>query len=277
MHLLVRPNGSKLWQLRYHFKQKENVLSFGRYPLVTLAKARRKRDDAKALLTKGMDLALQRRLDSMAVDKKTWRTFGLISDEHIERLVTTGAAKTTLDKARWLLQDLAKPLRDRPIREITAAEILGVLKRVETGGRHETARRLRATICTVFRLPISTLRADTDPTQALLPHQVKGRAAITDEGELGALVQAIDEYDGWPTMRDGLKFLTLTCVRPGEVLRARRVELDVDEAVWRIPAKRVKMRRPHGVPLSPQALAVVNEIWPLSEGARLFLISPLQS
>lgn len=273
LHLLVRPNGSKLWQLRYRFRQKENVLSFGRYPLVTLAEARRKRDEAKTLLANGTDPAAKRRADQIAAETAARQTFGLIADEHIDRLVATGAAKTTLDKARWLLQDLAKPLGGRPIREITAAEILDLLKRVETSGRRETARRLRGTIGTVFRLAISTLRADTDPTQALhgalLPPQVKGRAAITDEGELGALLQAIDEYDGWPTVAAGLKFLMLTCVRPGEVRHARREEFDLDQAVWRIPAERMKMRQSHDVPLSRQALAVLNDIWPLSEGAEL--------
>jgi integrase len=273
LHLLVRPNGSKLWQLRYRFRQKENVLSFGRYPHVSLAEARRRRDEAKTLLANGTDPAAKRRADRIAAETTARQTFGLIADEHIERLTTTGAAKTTLDKARWLLQDLAKSLRDRPIREITAAEILDLLKHVETSGRRETARRLRGTIGTVFRFAIATLRADTDPTQALhgalLPPQVKGRAAITDEGELGALLQSIDEYDGWPTVTAGLKFLMLTCVRPGEVRHARRDEFDLENAVWRIPAERMKMRQPHDVPLSRQALTVLRDVWPLSEGAEL--------
>jgi len=273
LHLLVRPNGSKLWQLRYRFRQKENVLSFGRYPHVTLVEARRKRDEAKSLLANGIDPAAKRKADRIEAETAARQTFGLIADEHIERLIATGAAKTTLDKARWLLQDLAKPLRGRPIREITAAEILDLLKRVEISGRRETARRLRGTIGTVFRLAISTLRVDTDPTQALhgalLPPLVKGRAAITDEGELGALLQAIDEYDGWPTVAAGLKFLMLTCVRPGEVRHARWDEFYLEKAVWRIPAERMKMRQSHDVPLSKQALAVLNDIRPLSEGAEL--------
>ncbi len=97
----------------------------------------------------------------------------------------------------------------------------------------------------------------------------QGRAAITDEGKLGSLLTAIDDYDGWPTISAALKLLILTCVRPGEVRGATRSEFDLDKAVWRIPAERMKMRRPHEVPLSRQALDVLVDVWPLSEGTRL--------
>jgi integrase len=132
---------------------------------------------------------------------------------------------------------------------------------------------LRGTIGAVFRLTVVTLRADSDPTTvlhgALQPAKAVARPAITDEGELGKLLYTIDEYDGWPTIRGALLFLALTCVRPGEVRHARREEFDRDKAVWRIPAGRMKMRQPHDVPLSQQALQVLADVWPLTESGGL--------
>ena len=271
--LLVQPNGSKLWQLRYRYLGRENILSFGAYPLVTLVEARQKRDGAKKLLLNGVDPAEQRRLDRIAAETEARRTFDQIAEEYIARMEASGAAESTITKTRWLLLDLASPLAGRPIRKITAAEILGLLQRIERSGRRETARRLRGVIGSVFRYSIVTLRADTDPTTAihgaLLPPNVIGRAAITDEKKLGALLNAIDEYDGWPTISAALKFLMLTCVRPGEVRRAVRSEFDLKKAVWHIPAERMKMRQPHDVPLSRQALTVLEDVWSLSEGAEL--------
>ncbi len=273
LYLLVQPNGSKLWQLRYRFLDKENILSLGKYPAVALADARRKRDDAKRLIANGTNPNTQKRLDKIAAVTAARTTFGLIAEEYIEKLEAQDAAASTLSKTKWLLQDLGKPLEDRPIKEITPSEILQLLQKIEKSGRRETARRLRGTIGTVFRHAIVTLRADTDPTYALhgalLAPKVVGRAAITDEKAFGALLASIDQYDGWPTITAALKFLTLTCVRPGEVRRAARSEFDRDKAVWRIPAERMKMRAPHDVPLSRQALAVLEDIWLLSENTEL--------
>lgn len=165
--------------------------------------------------------------------------------------------------------EVAAPLANRPVAEITSAEVLDLLKRVERSGRRETAKRLRATISAVFRLAIATLRASNDPTTALIgalsPPRVKHRAAITDERQLGGLLRAIDEFDGWPTIKAALLFTALTCARPGEVRSARRSEIDFAKAAWRIPAERSKMRRHLDVPLSQQAIDVLREIWPLSD------------
>ncbi|MCP4408582.1 MAG: site-specific integrase, partial [Gammaproteobacteria bacterium] len=147
------------------------------------------------------------------------------------------------------------------------------LRRIERSGRRETARRLRGTIGSVFKYAIVTLRAESNPTiplhGALLPPKVVGRAAIASEREFGKLLQTIDEYDGWPTITAALKFLALTCVRPGEVRLATRSEFDLKSAVWSIPPERMKMRQPHDVPLSKQALAVLNDIWSFSDGSEL--------
>ena len=184
-----------------------------------------------------------------------------------------GAAEGTITKTEWLLKKLAAPLAKRPIADITPAEILHLLQQIEKSGRRETARRLRGTISTVFKLATVTLRAETDPTiplhGALKAPQVTGRAAITDEKKFGVLLNALDDYDGWPTIKAAIQFLILTCVRPGEVRGAVRSEFDLDKAVWRIPAERMKMRHPHDVPLSRQALAVLRGVWSFSEHAEL--------
>ena len=184
-----------------------------------------------------------------------------------------GAAESTLNKVRWLLLDLAAPLIKRPIAEITPAEILLILKRYEKSGRRETARRLRGVIGKVFRIAVATLRAPTDPTYALqgalLAPVVHHRPAITDERQLGGLMASIDEYDGWPTLKTALLFLALTMARPGEVRYLRRSEIIWPKSTWRIPAERMKMRRPHDIPLSRQALAVLRDIWDASENDAL--------
>jgi integrase len=268
LHLLVQPAGSKLWRLKYRIAGKEKLLSFGPYPATTLAEARRKRDEAKKLLASGTDPSVQRRSDKIAAETAQRNTFGAVAEEYLEAKEANGVSANTLVKLRWILQDVAAPLSRRPVSQITPAEILDVLKRVEKSGRRETARRLRGTISSVFRLAVVTLRAQGDPTVALkgalLAPIVQHRPAITDEKKLGAMLRAIDEYDGWPTITAALKFLALTCTRPGEVRHLCRKEIDFEKKIWRIPAERMKMRRPHDVPLSRQAIAVLKDIWPLT-------------
>lgn len=273
LFLLVKTNGSKLWQMRYRYQGKENVLSFGPYPLVSIAEARQKRDQAKKLLLEGINPSAKKKQDRLATETLANRTFGLLVDEFIEQKKAKGISPSTITKTSWLLKDLAVSLHDRPIHEITSAELLTLLQRIEKSGRLETARRLRGTISGVFQLAMITLRAESDPTiplhGALLPPKVKGRAAITDENELGKLMLNIENYDGWGTIKAALQFLMLTCVRPGEVRLARRNEFDLKKAVWHIPAERMKMRQQHNVPLSNQALLTIKGILPLSEGGDL--------
>lgn len=277
LHLLVNPNGSKLWRLRYRFGGKQNMIGLGAFPEVSLASARDRRDEAKKLIAAGTDPADKRKLDKLAAEVANRNTFGALVSEYISRLEENGLAKSTIDKNRWLLEDLAASLAKRPITAITAAEILLLLQRIEKTGRRETARRLRGTIGSVFRLAIVTLRAMNDPTfalrGALLRPNVQHRAAITDERELGVLMRSIDEYDGWPTLRAALQLVALTMTRPGDVRHMRRSEIVFPKAVWQIPAERMKMRRPHDVPLSKQALAILRDVWELSDGGDLVLPS----
>lgn len=277
LYLLVEPNGSKLWRFRYQFACKEKMISLGSFPVVSLATARTRRDDAKRTLAEGKDPSQQKKEEKIAAATAAQNTFGAIAQELLDSLADSNAAARTMSKNRWLLEILAAPLTYRPIAEITPAEVLTVLKKVEKSGRRETAKRLQAAIGRVFRLAVATLRARADPTYALrgalAAPLVTHRAAITDEARLGALMVAIDEYDGWPTIRAALLLTALTMARPGEIRFMRRSEIIWPSATWRIPAERMKMRRPHDVPLSAQAISIVRDIWPLSEGHELVLPS----
>jgi integrase len=277
LHLLVQPNGSKLWRLRYRFNGQENMLALGTFPSTSLANARTKREEARSLLASGMNPSVKRKLDKIAAATAARNTFGDVAAEHLANLEANGTAATTMKKNRWMLQKLCTPLAKRPIAAITAAEILDLLKKVEKSGRRETATSLRGKIGSVFRYGVVTLRATTDPTYALrgslLKVKVTHRAAIIDELQLGALMRSIDEYDGWPTLRAALQLIALTMTRPGEVRGMKRREINFDKAIWRIPAERMKMRRPHDVPLSKQALTIIKDIWPLSENGELVMPS----
>ena len=273
LYVLVQPNGAKLWRLKYRFSGKEKLLSFGSYPATTLAAARRRRDEARQLLAEGTDPSEKKKLDRLAEAVRANNTFGAIAAELLGNKEANNAAHATMSKNRWLLEHLAAPLTNRPIAEITAVEILHLLKQIEKSGRRETARRLRGAIGSVFRYAVVTLRATGDPTAvlqgALLAPKVKHHAAITDERELGGLLRTIDDYDGWPTLGAALKFCALTFARPGEVRGALRKEFDFDKAVWHVSPERTKMRRQHDVPLSRQAIEVLRDVWPLSDHGEL--------
>ena len=231
LHLLVTPNGKKQWRFRYHYNGKENMVAFGPYPTISLAAARKKRDDARTLLANGADPSAKKRADKLAAEFAARNTFGEIADEYLGTLKDNERAKATIAKNTWLLTDLAKPLHKLPVKEITSADVLALLKKIEKSGRRETARRLRSRISAVFRYAVATLRTDNDPTfalrGALLTPIVRHHPTITDERQFGALIKAIDEYEGLSVVRAALLFLALTMARPGEVRlhAARRGEL----------------------------------------------------
>jgi integrase len=186
------------------------------------------------------------------------------ADELLEKKRREEKATATVEKIGWLLS-LAKPIiGQRPISEIAAPEILSVLRSVESRGRHETARRLRSTIGEVFRYAVATGRAQGDPTSALkgaiTAPVVRHRSAIIEPKAFGGLLRAIGGYAGTPETRIALDLLAVTFVRPGELRNAEWVEFDLDRAVWAIPAERMKMRKPHLVPLAPQALVIIRDL-----------------
>jgi integrase len=278
LYLLIAPHGSKLWRLAYRYRGKQKTLAIGAYPTFTLKAARDKREEAKRLLANGIDPSAQRRLDKQI--KSTGNTFKAVAEEVLAKLEKEGRANVTLTKKRWLLDFAYPAFGDRPVSEITAPEVLSVLRRVEGRGHYETARRLRSTCGTVFRYAIATGRAERDPSAdlrgALTSPKVNHRAAIVDPVGIGALLRAIDGYDGLPITKAALRLAPLVFVRPGELRHAEWVEFDLTVAEWRVPPAKMKMRRPHRVPLSRQALDVLRDLQPTSGGGR-FLFPSVRS
>jgi integrase len=264
LQLWVLPSGSKQWRLAYRFGGKQRLLALGAYPLFNLAAARRKRDEAKLQLASGIDPMEDRRQEKAKITS----SFDAIADEFIKKRERDGRAAVTLAKTRWLL-DMARPaLGKLPIETIKAKDVYQVLKKIEDRGTLETAHRLKSTIGAVFRFAMATGRAEVDPTIALrgaLARQtVRSHAAITCPNEVGALMRAIQGYEGQLITRIALELMALLFPRPGELRAAEWKEFDFKNAIWTIPAVRTKMRRPHQVPLAPRALALLEQLWTIS-------------
>lgn len=272
LYLLVTAGGSKLWRLKFRIDGKEKKLALGSYPDVSLKDARSARDLARKSMQAGVDPTAAKREERAAKRNAAGNTFGGIAGEYIAKLEAEGKADVTIAKAYWLLSKLSPALGKRPISEITPAELLAVLRKSEKIGQRETARRLRSFASRVFRYAVATARASTDPAQplagALIAPNAKHHAAITDPIEFGALLRSIDEYSGQPVTKAALRFSALVYQRPGEVRQAEWSEIDLDGAVWTIPASRMKQRQPHRVPLSRQAIDILREAEAFSGGGR---------
>ena len=273
LHLLVTTQGSKLWRLSYRHENKQKTLALGAYPTITLSEARAKREAAKKQLADGIDPAQQLKLDRINRQESASITFGAIADELLAKVEREGKADATLAKKRWLLS-LARPdIGHRPITEISAAEILIPLRKVESQGNHETAKRLRAIIGQVFRFAIASAKAVNDPTYglkgALVAPTVTHRPAFTDKSAFGGLLRSIWAYEGMPETTIALKLMAYLYPRPGELRQAEWAEFDLDQAIWTIPATRAKMRREHKKPLSKQALEVLKELKKQTEVGKL--------
>jgi integrase len=264
MYLLVSPAGGKLWRVNYRFLGKQKTVSLGIYPEVTLAMARERLLDTKKLLASGRDPAVQAKLAKITRSVAAANTFNVVADEYLAKFEREGRAEATVTKARWLIDFARSDIGMRPISEILPMEVLEVLRKVERRGRLHTAGRLRSTISCVFRYAIATARATQDPTYALrgalTSPKTRPRAAITSPEALGGLLRAIDGFDGQPTTRAALKLLALLFPRPGELRFSEWKEFDLDAAEWSIPAEHTKMRRPHRVPLSPQAVGILRDL-----------------
>jgi integrase len=275
LFLFIQPSGSKLWRLAYRFAGKQRTLALGVHPAVSLADARAGRDHAKKLLAGGIDPSAQRKVTRHAAIASAANTFRLVAEELMAKHEREGRAEITLKKNRWLLSLAYGAIGNRPVSEVTAPEVLEVVRKVERRGRYETAKRLRALCGMVFRYAIATSRAQRDPTAdlrgALTVHRVNHRAAIVDPKAIGALLRAIDGFEGQPTTRAALRLAVHVFARSKELRHAEWSEFDLDAAVWSIPAPKMKMRRPHRVPLSRQSLAIIRDLKEITgEGRWLF-------
>lgn len=272
LFLLMQPSGGKLWRLKYRFGGKEKRLGFGRYPEVSLKEARKRREDARTLIARGVDPAAQKQAEALAAKLNAGTTFKLVGEEYLEKASREGRAAVTIGKSRWLLGLMVPDLGALPVRDITPAQLLATLRKVEAKGHLETARRMRSLAGRIFRYAVATSRATADPSGllrgALTAPTVKHHNAITQPDRVGALLRAIDGFDGQPLTCLALKLTPHLFVRPGELRRAEWSEFDLSAAVWSIPAEKMKMRDPHVVPLSLQSLKLLQAARALSASQR---------
>ncbi|MDE2362028.1 MAG: tyrosine-type recombinase/integrase [Hyphomicrobiales bacterium] len=272
LQLWVERDGGKRWRLAYRFAGKQKALALGVYPELGLKGARALRDEARRLLADGRDPGAVRKQTRLVAANAAANTFEAIAAELVAKKRAEAKADATIAKTEWLLGLANEGFGSRPISEISAADVLAVLRRVEGRGRLESARRLRAAIGQVFRYAIATGRAENDPSGALrgaiASPVVRHRAAIIEPQAFGALLRAIAGYEGAPETKAALQLLGLTFVRPGELRAAEWSEFDLANAVWSIPPEKMKMKRPHRVPLAAQAMTLLEGLRALTGGGK---------
>jgi integrase len=296
--LIARPDGTGWWRLRYWLASRENRLSLGTYPEVTLKLARERRDDARKLIAAGADPSEQRKADkaAQAVKAEAARlaaaglpgpgTFEHAAREWHAYMAASWSAGHAVKVLALLTNDLFPYIGARPLAELTAPELLTHARRVEARGATETAYRALKAAGAVFRFGVQHGYCESDPTRDLkgaiqLPIP-EHRAAVTDPVKLGELLRAIDAYQGTPAVRAALALAPLVFLRPGELRKAEWAEFDLEGAVWTVPAARMKGRLKakqngpgHVVPLAPQAVAILRDLHALTGGWRYVFPNPL--
>lgn len=262
LYLEVAPTGGKWWRLKYRHGGKEKRLSLGTYPDTGLADARAKRDEARKLLAAGIDPGEHRKAEKAAGLEAAANSFEVVAREWLAKQTWVAHYRTKVEA--WQAQDVYPYIGGRPIAELTAPEFLAVGRRIEERGAVESAHRVLQTCGQIMRYAIATGRAERNPVAdlkgALASPPERHHAAITDPAELGGLLRAIEGYSGDTVTRAALKLSALLFVRPGELRHAEWPEIDLDAAEWNIPAGKMKMRQPHLVPLSEQAVAILREL-----------------
>ncbi len=262
LFLHVQPNGRKYWRLKYRFNRKEKLMALGTYPEVSLADARRARDQAKEQLRNYIDPVNERRLKKLFVEQSAANTFSVLTLEWWEKQ----KGRWSKDHSNRVLSSLKKEvfpfIGNRPISEIEPPEVLYVIRKIEDRRALDVASRVLQRCSAVFRYAVQTGRAKYNPASelsgALETRKVKHQPSLP-RSELPEFLQRLREYDGFLQTRYALKLLLLTFVRPGELRFAQWSEFDFDAAEWRIAAERMKMKSEHIVPLSTQALDVLRQ------------------
>lgn len=292
LYLEVRPTGAKLWRYRYRIEGKENVFALGEYVqapgsgetreqaeirrnagLLTLAEARARREECRALVKQGIHPSHHRQAQRMELAAQNANTFEAIAREWIAKKKPGWTPYYLRQVERFLEADVFPYVGNLPIRNVTAAHLLEIARRVEGRGAETVALLVRQWASAIFRYAVATLRADIDPAAALKGAihrpKIKHRKPLNRD-QIRAFVKALDGYAGYRTTVIALRLMLLTFVRTVELRAARWGEIDLDRAEWRIPAERMKMREPHIVPLSRQAVELLRELHTYT-GGRGFL------
>jgi integrase len=268
LFLLVTPSGTKSWRLKYRFQGKEKLISLGSYPLVSLKEARERTTAARKTLEGGIDPSELRKKEKRVAQN----TFELVAREWHEMQ----SAKWSKSYAAQVMHNLNRNvfpfIGSKPINEVTAPELLTLLRKVEARGVIGTAHAIKNNCSGIMRYAIATGRAERDPAAdlrgALAPNIKKHRPALTAPDAVGNLMHAIYNYQGSLVLRSALQLLALTFCRSIEIREAEWKEFDFEDKLWRIPAERMKMKRDHLVPLSKQMLAVLEKLRTYSGGGQ---------
>lgn len=268
LYLQINPSGTKLWRMKYRWEGREQKLAIGPYPLVSLADARTKRDQAHLQLVDGKDPSREKMLANYQTIASGDDPFGKVAQEFIDKRRREGMSESTAAKSEYYMTRLGSAISRLPIGAITTIEILVALRRIEAKGNYETARRVLQLTGRVFRYGVATARIVSDPTRdlrgALIAPRPKHYGAIVEADRVGELLRAIDGYDGQQLTKLAMQLLPHVFVRPGELRHAEWHEIDFDAAIWTIPTEKMKMRRAHHVPLSRQSIALLCQVEEIS-------------
>jgi integrase len=280
LFLLISPVGSKYWRLKYRFQGKEKLLAIGVYPEISLAEAREKRDQAKKQIANGIDPGDFKKSSKNSVRKTEEGSLEYIAREwHIKNKHRWSANHGALIMRRLELY-IFPWLGSSQVSEISPSQLLEALRRIENKGALETTHRVYQICGQVFRYAVATGRANRDLTAdlrgALPPTKVEHHATMIEPSKIGELLRVFDGYEGFFVTKCALRLAPLVFVRPGELRKAEWSEIDLDKAEWMIPTEKMKMRQPHLVPLSTQALAILKELYPLT-GAGQYVFPGLLS
>ena len=279
MFLLINPNGCRGWRFSFRFEGKQKQISFGVYPEVSLKEAREHRDKARKMLRDGINPSQAKKAQKESASGED--TFETIAREWFEKFSVLWSPSHGERIIRRLERDIFPWIGKRPINDVKPLELLSVLRRIEARGAVETAHRASQNCGQVFRYAVATGRTERDPSGdlkgAIPPTKQTHHASITDPREIGALLRAIDAYEGGLIVRCALRLAPLVFVRPGELRKAQWSEINWDKSEWVIPAERMKMREKHIVPLSRQAIEILREFQPLTGDGKYLFPSPRTS
>ncbi len=272
LYLLVTPAGGKWWRLKYRFGGKEKSLSMGVFPDVTLKEARERRDAARKLLANGVDPGIERKVQRAGAAERAANSFEVVAREWFAKY-EPGWAKSHAEKVMGRLQkDVFPWLGGRPIAEITAPEVLAILRRIEARGALDTAHRVHQNCGQVFRYAIATGRAERDVAADLRGALPAARhthfPSVTEPSEVAGLLRALDAFQGTFVVQCALRLAPLLFVRPGELRTAEWTQFDLDRAQWRYTVSKTKTE--HLVPLAKQAVAILQELYALT-GQRTYV------
>ncbi|HFO9832842.1 TPA: tyrosine-type recombinase/integrase, partial [Escherichia coli] len=263
LSLLVEPNGSKSWRFRYRYAGKPKMISLGVYPTITLAEARARRDEARKIVAEGKNPSEVRKEQKLALRIQSENAFEKIAREWHQMKSAKWSAGYASDIIEAFQNDIFPYVGTRPVGEIKPLELLNVLRKIEKRGALEKMRKVRQRCSEVFRYAIATGRAEFNPaadlSSALEVHK-SNHFPFLKSDEIPDFLRALDSYAGSRLVQIATKLLMVTGVRTIELRAALWQEFDLDNAIWEIPAERMKMRRPHLVPLPTQVLGFLNEL-----------------